>query len=274
MNPQEGSKKRKTMSGTSYEVPRTGAPSASKKNISDGVKEAGSGKALVIPPSRPPRAYHNTFTVELKYVDFYTLTVGQSSYDYRVWRPFSIYDPDKTGTGHQAFSRDLWTSMYDYYTVLKADYKITVINNANDNMQYTAVGTSAQRRTHCLAGLLKTCTEGDITIQGPSPFNETKGVQSQLLLSAGSTHDHCIFSGTVTPGDWNVEAKDADSDATFTACGSNPSIERFLGLNVCALFSSATGQTEAEYASVTVLFELVQTVQFTQVNQGLRVTAS
>jgi hypothetical protein len=253
----------------------SGPPSKkSKSDVKAGAEQVGQGLQVVIPRA-VPHVFNNNFTVRLTYSDTYNLgfEAWGGSYDYR-WALNSIYDPDQTGTGHQPLGRDLWASMYDYYAVLSTDYYIELYNGAVDSITYTAAGTSAQRVNGCVATILPSTNATDITNLSTGvafPAVEMKHTQSKALWP----EDSISFSGTLTPADFLVDAKDSDTDTTWTAVGSNPAVTRWLGLglNSCTA-SSLAGASEAPWINVQAFVKFDYTVQFTQVNQTLRAVPS
>lgn len=256
------------------DVRTTGTQTGSKRSrtdAQDGANEVGRGLEVTIPKSIP-HGYNNNYTVRLTYADNWRHDVTYGSSNVQVFRTNSIYDPDYTGTGHQPLMRDLWASQYDYYTVLACDYEITLYNGGTDTNTYTAVGTSSQRLGCVMVTLLPTTNDSDY-ISGSyiTPQAEQKNARTEMIEPEGRT----TFRGTLTPGDFIVDAKDADSDTTWTAVGSNPAIPRYLGYRLVHAHQAAiTGQNKQFYSAVTVYAKLHYTVQFTQLNQSLRIAAS
>ena len=75
----------------------------------------------------------------------------------------------------------------------------------------------------------------------------------------------------ITGGDFLVDAKDADDDKTWTAVGSNPTVQRHIAQVINSMVgSSLVGQSEQSYAAIHVLTTLEYDVQFTQMNQAIR----
>ena len=241
----------------------------------DGVKEAGQGLRPTIPKSIP-HGWDNTYTVRLTYADNFKHDIAQngSASAFQAFRVDSIFDPDATGTGHQPILRDLWASQYDFYTVLACDYKIRLYNANADPVTYTAVGTSAQRIGCINATLLRTLTAGDFGAAANGylyPSGEMKNAITSFLPPGESME----WSGTLTPGDLIVEAKDADSDAIWTAVGSNPTITRYVGYILSpAQWATLVGVSETPYSTIQVQVILDYTVQFTQMNASLRTVSS
>lgn len=72
--------------------------------------------------------------VKLPYADNYvkTLTFGQPGQT-QAWNLNSIYDPDRTGVGHQPLGTDQWATFYKKYRVFKVAYNISVTNMGSDS---------------------------------------------------------------------------------------------------------------------------------------------
>lgn len=249
---------------------QTGSTSAAKQ----GANEAGAGLQVTV-PRNIPHLYNNNYTVRLTYADSFNMLLsnagGGGTYTYRT---NSIYDPDYTSAGHQPLMRDLWASQYDYYTVLACHYHIELYNCAVDTITYTAAGTFAQRVGAVTSNLIPTTNITDIVNVGggyPYPSSEMKNVQTKVIWP----ENWVTFEGTLTPGDFIVDAKDADSDTTWTAVGANPAVPRYLGFGLNAFnATSFTGQNKAVYSNIQVFVKLHYDVQFTQLNQTLRSVAS
>jgi hypothetical protein len=246
-----------------------------RSSAEDGAREVGQGLRPTIPKSIP-HGWNNTYTVRLTYADNFRHDLAQSgaASAFQAFRVDSIFDPDATGTGHQPILRDLWASQYDYYTVLACDYKIRLYNAFADPVTYTAVGTSAQRVGCINATLLRTLTAADFSAAANGvlyPAGEMKNAMTSFL----PPEETLEWSGTVTPGDLIVEAKDADSDAIWTAVGSNPTITRYVGYILSpAQWTALVGVSEAPYSAIQVQVILDYTVQFTQMNASLRTVSS
>lgn len=235
-----------------------------------GAKQVGQGLQVTVPRA-VPHLYNNNFTVRLTYTDCINLTFSGSGGSVgKTLSMNSIYDPDVSGGGHQPLMRDLWASQYDYYAVLSTSYRIEAYNCAYDSIGYTTVGTSQQKVGGCIGTILHTTNTADITnaTSGlPYPAVEMKNTRSQAIWPEGLA----IWEGTVTPGDYIVDAKDSDSDNTWTAVGSNPGVQRYLGI----VFNSNNsgpfgGATETPFTNIQLWYTIDYDVQFTQLNQTLR----
>lgn len=239
-----------------------------------GANEVGKGLEVTV-PRNIPHLYNNNYTIRLTYADSFNRVVSNAGGgDNYAFRTNSIYDPDYTSAGHQPLMRDLWASQYDYYTVLACHYHIELYNCAVDTLTFTSAGTFAQRVGAITANLIPTTNITDISNAGggyPFPSSEMKNVQTKVIWP----ENWVTFEGTLTPGDFIVDAKDADSDTTWTAVGANPAVPRYLGFGLNAFnATSFGGQNKAAYSNIQVFVKLHYDVQFTQLNQALRSIAS
>lgn len=246
-----------------------------RTDAEDGATEAGAGLPVTKPPKQIPHAYNNNYTVRLTYADNFLHNVAYNVGSHQTFRTNSIYDPDFTGVGHQPLFRDMWASMYDYYTVLSCEYTIRMYNACAEPITYTEVGTNAQLIGAVNVCLLPTTNANDIPgiYNGTdiSPGAEMKNVQTYFLPPDKSLE----IKGTLTPGDFIVDAKDADADTAWTAVGSNPAVPRFLAYGITqAAWTLPAGASETIYSAIQTQVILQFTVQFTQVNQTLRITSS
>lgn len=238
-----------------------------------GAKQVGQGLQVTV-PRNIPHAYNNNFTVRLTYSDCVNVTfTGAGGYAYKTFSMNSVYDPDVTGTGHQPHMRDLWASQYDYYAVLSTSYHVEAYNCSDDAIGWTTVGTNLAKVSGCTMTLLPTTSTTDISnaANGTQLAVEMKNTRTQWLLPNRSV----TFEGTLTPGDFIVDAKDQDSDNTWTAVGSNPGVQRYLGIVFNSNNTGAFGgATETPYTNIQLWYTFDYDVQFTQVNASLRGVAS
>lgn len=246
--------------------------SAAGTSAQEGAQEAGQGLQVTIPPRQVPHLYNNNYTVKLTYCDTYRHDITYNVANSQIFRTNSIFDPDYSAAGHQPLMRDLWASMYDYYCVLACDYEMHFYNAGTDTITYTAAGTSAQKLNTSLVTLMRSTNVSDfVTTYAAYPICEMKNAVTHFLPPESRTS----FSGTVTPGDFIVDAKDADSDNTWVAQGSNPGVSRFLGYVLTnTQAQSIAGWNEQPYSAIQVFVKLTYTVQFTQINASLRETSS
>lgn len=246
------------------------ASSGTQTAAQEGAKQVGQGLQVTV-PRNIPHGYNNTYTVRLTYSDCVNVTFsGSGGSASRYFSLNSIYDPDASGGGHQPLMRDLWASQYDYYAVLSTTYHIEAYNCAYDSIGWTTVGTNQQKVSGCIATLIPTTNTADITNAAsglPFPAVEQKHAQSQAIWPETAV----VWDGTMTPGDFIVDAKDSDNDNTWTSVGSNPAVQRYLGIAFNSCNSGAFGgATETPFTNIQLWYTLHYDVQFTQINQTLR----
>lgn len=241
----------------------------------EGATEVGQGLEVTVPRAIP-HLYNNNYTVRLTYAENYihNIQINAGTADYQVFMTNSIFDPNNTGTGHQPLMRDLWASQYDYYAVLACHYKIRMYNaSGQDPVTYTAAGGSGQTLGAVNVTTMATTNATDISATASTvfPIAEMKNAVTKFLRPQG----YLDFEGTLTPGDFIVDAKDSDSDLTWTANGSNPSVPRYFGYKITpSLATTLIGLSENPFAAIQVQAILDYDVQFTQVNPTLRGTSS
>lgn len=236
------------------------------------LKGVGAGTSIA-PIGRYPHLFNDKYTVKLTYADVINHTIDYTT-ESQLFRPFSIFDPDYTNVGHQPFARDLWSSIYGYYCVVEAHAKFHFVNCYSDTVIYTAAGTSSQNVGQICASVTHSTTETDFGGDFPSPLLEQKNQISMLLIS-NTDQKHWNFSKKYTQDDFQVDAKEQNADNVWTAVGSNPSINRFVGYSIAPVQQAAeTGQNETLSIHVQVLVQIDMVVQFSQVAASYRYTTS
>lgn len=69
------------------------------------------------------------YICKMKYSDTFQLTAaGGSVYRFNL---NSIFDPNRSGVGHQPYGRDQFATLYNRYRVFKATYTLTFFNSTN-----------------------------------------------------------------------------------------------------------------------------------------------
>ena len=253
----------------------TSRTTGTNTGLAAAASQVGQGLAVTVPRS-VPHLYNNTYTVKLTYADNFRHDVAQngSAGGTQFFRMNSIFDPDQTGTGHQPIMRDLWASQYDYYAVLQCDYTMRFYNAAHDGVTFTAAGTSSQRIGSVNLAFLRTTNSAEFTSLNNGsayPMLEAKNVSAYMI----NPEETLELTGSLTQGDFMLDAKDADSDPTWTSVGSNPAISRHFGyiLSPCQ-WTGLVGVNETPCSSIIVQVVINYTVQFTQMNQTLRNVSS
>jgi hypothetical protein len=126
--------------------------------------------------------------VSLKYADLYSESLATVTGTNQVMNLNSIFDPDRTGTGHQPYGYDQLAALYNRYRVLAVDYKITfhaealgfyivvlpsngVLATAITNQaSYTLASESPRSQVRCQG-----VGANDVIIRGTIKLNELNG---------------------------------------------------------------------------------------------------
>ena len=248
---------------------------AETTDAQDGATEVGFGLQVTMPKSIP-HLYNNNYTVRLTYADTFVKQVecfSNAATQFATFRTNSIYDPDYAIGGHQPLCRDNWAGMYDYYAVLACHYTLRVWNGAAGAVTYTAVGSNLQNLSAVSLTVLPTTRATDLVNSGVLyPTAEQKNAKTYMITPGA---DPLTIKGTLTPGDFVVDAIDQDSDNTWTAVGANPGVDRLLsfvfnGVNQ----TSFAGLNMNPFAAISCQIILDYDVQFTQVNPTVRQSPS
>lgn len=231
--------------------------------------EVGEGKVIAVPRT-VPYGYNDAFTVKQRYVDQILKTTSIGTSTQHIFR-MSGWDPDLTGGGHQPFQRDFWASLYDRYVVLECEYDITVQNLCNEPFTYTAAGTTQTALGTHFVTFNKSTTQTDLQQTGVVVAEmknaETKICSAPLLQDGRSS---VKFKGTLTHADFVVDALQDEEASKWTAVGTNPNQNRLFGINIHNLLPAVVGITETPTFAFLVNVILTYTIQYTDVNDGLR----
>lgn len=100
--------------------------------------------------------------VKLPYHDTFQLNAPVGLGTSQVMNLNSIYDPDRSGTGHQPLGYDQWSQFYKKYRVFKVAYDITFTNDAGGGTAGTVVAIVNQNGSGVAAGSV-----GDATFEQP-----------------------------------------------------------------------------------------------------------
>lgn len=271
----ENKKRRFTMDEPMYADPTNiNKPYATTQTDAQmGAQEAGEGLKVTVPRAIP-HGYNNNFTVRLTYADTFrqdiTCAISGGNSKFQIFRANSIFDPDYSGGGHQPLFRDMWASMYDHYCVLACHYTIRVWNGGVEGSTWTGINPFKNNLCPLNVTFLTTTDVSDFVDSATiGPIAEQKNAITKYALP-GAEH-MTEFNGTLTPGDFIVDAKDADDDNTWVANGSNPNVSRFFGVGISAMNQTLpAGISPTPVASAFVQVILHYDVQFTQVNPSLR----
>lgn len=241
-------------------------------------KVSGNGTTVAIPRA-VPHVYNDKYTVMLTYADSFQSQhlIGSGTPIFNYFRLFSIFDPDINGVGHQPHGRDMWASMYNFYTVLYTDLEFTFYNTSHDVQTFTAAGTSQQSLCAAIVNIRESTSASEFAINNAVfPGSELKNTVTKIIPPANSSSD-CMwtYKRRYYPDDFQIETRDADADRTWTGVGANPPVDRLVGFDWGSLCQSApVGLSEPSYTGVIVYVKLDMCVQFTEVNASNRTISS
>lgn len=144
-----------------------------KKKRAQRRKKRSSGAPVVINRGISPLA--QSFWTKLKYVQRQAFTVPVSgTWDY-LWRLNSIFDPDRTGTGHQPYGHDTLNTMYNRYRVWKVDYVITYPPNISGALQTAYVNCENGETSY-------TSVDQNLILEYPRTFRRPCNLDSPTII--------------------------------------------------------------------------------------------
>lgn len=140
----------------------------------------------------------------------------------------SLFDPDRTGTGHQPLGFDQLKTLYNRYRVYKVDYEIHWVTTTTDPVMIIAVPTNESPGIGSLETALET--------------------YSAKCSKAGNVYTPCRVFGSVDLAVLNGKTLQqyTDDDTTQAVIGSSPS--ELLILHAC--FASMSVSNVTGYAVV------------------------
>lgn len=151
-----------------------------KKKTRPAKKRRTTRKKTVFRPQRLLTVgFPKTNMVKLRYVDAFTLDPSVATISYYSFRANSCFDPNLTGIGHQPMNYDLWTQLYNHYTVVGA--KITCTFNTPLTAQS--------------GGLIYGCILADDSTSTTDPTT----MMEQGLVKYRIRDNHINTSGTKAP---------------------------------------------------------------------------
>lgn len=168
--------------------------------------------------------------VKMAYADSRRLTAAAAAVGYYQYNLNSIYDPDRTGLGHQPLSHDQWATFYNKYRVYKVDYEIAFVALTASNVPM-AVWLEASNDT-----------TPPTTLTG---WLEQSAVSNFKVLNSNTPS--CRFTGTINLpallGYTNMQYKTEEENAgVMTASPFNLAI-----LNVIAASMDQTANPDVMY---------------------------
>lgn len=87
-------------------------------------------------------SFPREFLVKMKYHHLGSFSTTASIANDRVFNLNSIWDPDRTGVGHQPQSRDQWASLYNRYRVDKVKVTLRGTTDSTHGMVYGMIPTN------------------------------------------------------------------------------------------------------------------------------------
>lgn len=151
-----------------------------------------------------PSAFPPSILVKLRYnATFAAITNPGTDQQFNL---NSLFDPDRTGAGHQPYSFDQWTAIYNRYRVYGVKWRVIFTNTSSGNVPQVGVGwdnvTSSQatsatfwERPTTVSKILSEDTGGQntATMQGYIPLQTLYGITKTQLL-AGDEYSSDVAS--------------------------------------------------------------------------------
>lgn len=183
----------------------------------------------------PNQLYSNSFPREMKvtlnYAEYYTLVSSSTLFIDQVMNLNSIFDPDRSGTGHQPQGHDQWALFYNRYRVDRAHVTATLTNSPVGGARLAILGSNDAT----------SITVGNTVIESPmGRFNTISTYGSSATVSKG--FDLAILTGVAR----HVYEADDRYSSTF---GSNPG-----EVLVCHIGCDSNAGTFTYYVTVKVAY--------------------
>ncbi len=177
-----------------------------------------------------PRSYRR----RLRYCETYTFTTGTAGVigAVQAMRLNSLYDPNKTGTGHQPYGFDQLSSFYGQFLVHSCKWSV-LANTIGGNNEVGIVTQEYPSNTGAsVVGLtLDAAVEKDVC----STFTIGPSGNDRCIRMGGEVEMHKLFGVT--------KEQYADSLATYAGtAGANPSVDAILEVAVGS-YSAQAGET-------------------------------
>lgn len=238
------------------------------------IDDLGMGTQIIRKIPRTQLGFVEQPFIRLRYADIKLLEGAFGSAAAYQWAVNDIWDPDVTGVGHQPHMRDLWATQYNWYSVAKCDYKITVVNANQHEHTSTALGdTEFSVPALVTAFVVHASTDGDWNGTGVFPQMEVRNRRHDAVIVRDTAPT--VFSGTWNPGEGSLDNLNNESDFEYTAIGSSPNVRRSLVVNTQPLQQiTQPGIDIAIINAVYVMVELEYTVQFVECPTATRQVSS
>jgi len=138
----------------------------------------------------------------------------------------SIYDPDRTSTGHQPSNYDTWSTLYDHYCVLSSSIKVTASCQTITGVVPVIWGVAVNDNTT------------PASASDPSTMIEN-GSKYRMLPAYQSVSQ--TMTEKFNASRWFGNAKPSDNREIGALFGANPSDEAFFYIWATAANASASG---------------------------------
>lgn len=199
------------------------------------------------------------FTIKLPYatVRNFSASGGVTKFVHQ-FRLNSIFDVDVTSPGNQQpQGRDLWTQIYQYYRVIRSDWKITYFNN----------NTQLDRDSRLLVGFQWAEEEAASSQFADDKIAKLCSKRSRQIPLLGK---NCDQGGNVATLQYSYDEASFDhhinenqKNTIWTAIGQSPDLKRTLQVDLHNM------QDAADKLDATILVEVQYTVQFREAANSL-----
>lgn len=173
-----------------------------------------------------------------------------------------------TNTVERPMFRDTWAALYDYYTVLGCEYKITIVNPISTRGSTMIVGTQFDTYSDTA-----TTTGNVMPLTNLSEAMSYKNMRFNVVEwdASDSSKNTAVISGNYKPGQAKRNIVNDGDVKTWTATGAAlPNLKEILTLNFWrAPLAWATNASNANYAA-NMQIELKYIVQFKDLKQQAR----
>lgn len=148
-----------------------------KKRRTNGIRVMPVGRGVLVPASTIPRQQ----TRKLVYVDKFSRNAGSAAAVSYYFSANSLFDPDRTGIGHQPMGFDQLMDLYDHFTVIGAKLTLKALSSAGDSPEINQIVTIKLRDTDAgaPAQITSAIEQGDCVY---GLLGDSKGAAAQLTL--------------------------------------------------------------------------------------------
>lgn len=98
-----------------------------------------------------PRAFPQKLITKMRYAETIRLDPALGSPTSYIFQANSIWDPNTSGTGHQPYTRDEFSQIYNYYRVLKSRISATFLPSVSGSAGASICGVSIKPDTTTVA---------------------------------------------------------------------------------------------------------------------------